>query len=62
MRVPDKFSKTEEGLFSYYHKIAYTKSDIDIFFYGLNENECHVKILKFYNHLKDIHGKVTVLK
>lgn len=59
LRVPNSF---ENSLGEYFHRVAYTQSDIDIYFYGLDEKQFTQKALRLLRHLQKVNGEVLVVK
>ncbi|KAJ4358642.1 uncharacterized protein N0V89_003226 [Didymosphaeria variabile] len=51
--VPDQASKSKKALRQYYHETIAPASDVDLFIYGLNEEEAVKKIIEIEQRIKD---------
>jgi len=51
--VPDKFSKRNQLRREYFHEKAYPASDIDLFIYGLDEEQGKEKLTEIYQSVCD---------
>jgi hypothetical protein len=51
--VPPKHNKSKKTLRQYYHDIIAPASDVDLFIYGLNEEEAVQKIIQIEQRIKD---------
>lgn len=51
--VPEKYRNSKRGLRQYYHEKFAPASDIDIFLYGLNEEQALEKIMHIENKIKN---------
>jgi hypothetical protein len=51
--VPAKHNKSKKTLRQYYHDIIAPASDVDLFIYGLNEEEAVQKIIQIEQRIKD---------
>ncbi|KAF2109716.1 hypothetical protein BDV96DRAFT_502176 [Lophiotrema nucula] len=51
--VPTKYSKSKKALRQYYHENIAPASDVDLFIYGLNEEEATKKIIQIEQRIKD---------
>ncbi|KAF2738451.1 ankyrin [Polyplosphaeria fusca] len=51
--VPPKYSNSKKALRQYYHDTIAPASDVDLFIYGLNEEEATKKILQIERRIKD---------
>lgn len=47
--IPEPHNKDNIARRNYYHKLAYKTSDVDLFIYGLNEQEANAKLEEVYN-------------
>ncbi|KAH6660295.1 ankyrin repeat-containing domain protein [Truncatella angustata] len=61
--VPERYTKSKRALRQYYHEKFAPASDIDLFLYGLNEQEAIEKIRKIEASVRDaILSEVTVVR
>jgi hypothetical protein len=51
--VPEPHNESNLTIRNYYHKNAYKTSDIDLFIYGLNEEEANKKMLHIFEVIKN---------
>jgi len=51
MPIPAEYDVDNASRRNYYHDVMYKDSDIDIFIYGLNEEEGTQKLIEVYNHI-----------
>ncbi|KAF2867127.1 hypothetical protein BDV95DRAFT_528151 [Massariosphaeria phaeospora] len=51
--VPPKYGKSKKALRQYYHEIVAPASDVDLFLYGVNEEEAVKKIIEIEQRIKD---------
>jgi hypothetical protein len=51
--VPDKHTKSKRALRQYYHETIAPASDVDLFLYGLSEEDATKKILQIEQRIKD---------
>ena len=68
MPVPKEHAESNQTRRNYYHKVAYRNSDVDLFIYGLNEEEANKKLgksidfnsdeLKFTKFLEEVYFKI----
>ncbi|KAF2273661.1 ankyrin repeat protein [Westerdykella ornata] len=61
--VPDKYKKSKKSLRHYYHEKIAPASDVDLFIYGLTEEEAIKKILDIEQRVKDsILTEITTIR
>ncbi|KAK9418110.1 putative Ankyrin repeat-containing domain protein [Seiridium unicorne] len=61
--VPEQYKKSKRALRQYYHEMFAPASDIDLFLYGLNEQEAIEKIKQIETSVRDaILSEVTVVR
>ncbi|KAI1456874.1 ankyrin [Annulohypoxylon moriforme] len=61
--VPDQFKKSKRALRNYYHEKFCPASDVDLFLYGLNEEQAIEKIKEIEARIRDaILSEVTVVR
>ncbi|KAI2624751.1 ankyrin repeat protein [Xylaria nigripes] len=61
--VPPEYKKSKGALRRYYHEIFCPASDVDLFLYGLNEEQAIQKIKDIETHIRDaILSEVTVVR
>lgn len=61
--VPEKYKQSKRALRQYYHEIIAPASDVDLFIYGLSEEEAIKKILQIEQSVKDsILTEVTTIR
>jgi hypothetical protein len=60
--VPEKWAASKRSLREYYHQHLAPASDVDLFLYGLNEEEGREKIKQIERHIKDsiLHETTTI--
>jgi hypothetical protein len=60
--VPEKWSGSKRALRQYYHEHLAPASDVDLFLYGLNEEEAIEKIKQIETKIKDsiLHETTTI--
>ncbi|KAF1952642.1 ankyrin [Byssothecium circinans] len=51
--VPEKYKKSKRALRQYYHEILAPASDVDLFLYGLSEEDAVKKIVEIEKRIKD---------
>jgi ankyrin repeat protein len=51
--VPEKYKKSKRALRTYYHETIAPASDVDLFLYGLTEEEAVKKIIEIEKRIKD---------
>ncbi|KAF2476310.1 ankyrin [Lindgomyces ingoldianus] len=51
--VPSQYAMSKRALRQYYHEMIAPASDVDLFIYGLNEEEASKKILEIETRIKD---------
>lgn len=51
--VPDKHNKSKRALRQYYHEMIAPASDVDLFLYGLSEEDAVKKIIEIEQRIKD---------
>ncbi|KAG9287132.1 hypothetical protein G9A89_001026 [Geosiphon pyriformis] len=60
--IPKQYSSTRKTR-EYYHEKAYASSDIDLFIYGLNEEDAKQKMIEIYNVISDaVPWEVTCIR
>ncbi|KAJ6236128.1 ankyrin repeat-containing protein [Anaeramoeba flamelloides] len=52
MKVPKKYSEDISTRREYFNEVSYTQSDIDLFLYGLTEEEANEKVKEIYKSIK----------
>ncbi|KAI0151968.1 ankyrin [Hypoxylon sp. NC0597] len=61
--VPDNFKQSKRKLRTYYHEVFCPASDVDLFLYGLNEEQAIEKIKQIESRIRDaILSEVTVVR
>ncbi|PRP88491.1 ankyrin repeat protein [Planoprotostelium fungivorum] len=53
MPVPEEHAAKNSTRRNYFHKLMYSNSDIDLFIYGLNEEDANKKLVEVYESIKD---------
>ncbi|KAI8049744.1 ankyrin repeat-containing domain protein [Syncephalis plumigaleata] len=51
--IPEKSAKSYRTIREYYHEKQYASSDIDLFIYGLDEEQAKLKMEEIYNSVRD---------
>ena len=61
--VPDEYSKSKRGLREFYHEKFCPASDVDLFLYGLTEEQAIEKIKEIESRVRDsILSEITVVR
>lgn len=61
--VPDEYSKSKRGLREFYHEKFCPASDVDLFLYGLTEEQAIEKIREIETRVRDsILSEITVVR
>ncbi|PRP85402.1 hypothetical protein PROFUN_06948 [Planoprotostelium fungivorum] len=53
MPVPEEHAAKNSTRRNFFHKLMYSNSDIDLFIYGLNEEDANKKLVEMYESIKD---------
>jgi hypothetical protein len=58
--VPEQYSSSFIDKRNYFHDLQYSSSDVDLFLYGLNENEARSKLVEIYKAVSEANPNTVV--